>query len=179
MKARALTAVAIALLLQTGADAQAPKRSSLTYTPATCIKSGELALMQLNVEGEGELRGYFRRTNTTDWCSVEGVNDGPLSRVVLPKFETGDEVEYFFVLIQGRRVVARSPRIYRARVNAECNAAAARHVTQLILRCGQDEQPVPSALGAAYALGEDFEDEDPPFSTPDRPTGDEQQPQQQ
>jgi hypothetical protein len=170
MKARALIAVAVALLFHTGADAQAPKRSSLTYTPTACIKSGELALMQLYVEGEGELRSYFRRINTTDWCSVEGVNDGPLSRVVLPKFETGDEVEYFFVLIEGRRVVARSPRIYRARVDSECNAAAARHVTQLVLRCGQNEQPVPSALGAAYSLAESFGEEDPPYSTPDRPT---------
>jgi hypothetical protein len=171
MKARALIAVAVAILLHTDAGAATQKRASLTYTPANCIKSGELALMQLVVEGKGELRGYFRRTNTTDWCSVEGVNDGPLSRVVLPKFETGDEIEYFFVLIEGRRVVARSPRIYRARVNPDCNAAWARHITRLVLRCGQEEQPVPSALGAAYALGEDFIDEDPPYSTPDRPTG--------
>ena len=170
MKARAISAVAVALLLTTGADA-APKKSSIQYTPAACIKGGELPLMQMRVEGKGELRGYFRRINSTDWCSVEGVNDGPLSRVVLPKFETGDEIEYFFVLIEGRRVTARSPRIYRSRVNGECDAPSARHIARLMLRCGEEMQALPSSLGAAYALDEDIIDEEPPYSTPDRPDG--------
>ena len=54
---------------------------SMDYTPFPCIKAGELPLLQLRIEGEGELRSYFRRINSTDWCSVEGLNDGPLSRV--------------------------------------------------------------------------------------------------
>jgi hypothetical protein len=169
MKARALFAVAAALLLTAG-ESSAAKKPSLTYVPASCIKGGELALMQLKVEGEGELRGYFRRLNSTDWCSVEGVNDGPLSRVVLPKFESGDEVEYFFVLIANRRVVARTPRIYRAKVNGECTAASARHIQRLMLRCGEDMQGLPSSLGAGYTLDPDLIDEHPPYSTPDRPT---------
>src|ERR1044071_5826523 len=114
MKARVFT-FAAAILLMAGAFAQNPEpeqRATIDYTPVTCLKAGELPLMQMNVEGKGELRGYFRRLNTTDWCSVEGTNDGPLSRVVLPKFDQGEDIEYFFVLIQGRRVVARSPHIY-------------------------------------------------------------------
>ncbi|HYI10622.1 MAG TPA: hypothetical protein VEK57_16295 [Thermoanaerobaculia bacterium] len=170
MNARAALIAAAAALLLTAGEGAAEKTPSLTYIPANCIKGGELALMQLRVEGKGELRGYFRRLNTTDWCSVEGVNDGPLSRVVLPKFETGDEVEYFFVLIDGRRVVARSPRIYRAKVNTECGAAFARHIQRLALRCGEDMQGLPSSLGAGYTVDAALVDEDPPYSTPDRPT---------
>jgi len=168
MKARIYTVVAATLLLTTAAFAAEPK-ASMQYTPISCIKGGELPLLQLNIEGEGELRGYFRQINSTDWCSVEGVNAGPLSRVVLPKFESGDEIEYFFVMIQGRRVVARSPHIYRARVNAECSLPFARHIQRLALSCGQDAQGIPSAMGAAYAVGDSLVEGDPDFATPDRP----------
>ncbi|HYO78949.1 MAG TPA: hypothetical protein VE010_20975 [Thermoanaerobaculia bacterium] len=169
MKARVFAFAAAALLLTSGAFAQPAKRVTMDYTPISCIKGGELPLMQLNIAGEGELRSYFRRTNSTDWCSVEGTNDGPLSRVVLPKFDAGDEIEYFFVLIQGRRVVARSPHIYRVRVNAQCGVAFARHVQRLALSCGETAQGVPSAMGAGYALDDALVEGDPTYATPDRP----------
>ena len=166
MKLRALTAAAALLLANMGGAAP---RISMQYTPVGCIKAGELPLMQLNLEGKGELRSYFRRINSTDWCSVEGLNDGPLSRVVLPKFDNGDEIEYFFVLLQGRRVVARSPRIYRARVSDECQMPFARHIMKLSLSCGEDVQALPSAMGAGYAVDDQLIEGDPPTGSPDRP----------
>ena len=172
MKARLLT-FAVVLLATAGAFAQQEQpsgRATMEYTPITCIKAGELPLMQVNIEGQGELRAYFRRINSTDWCSVEGTNDGPLSRVVLPKFDPGDEIEYFFVVIQGRRVVARSPHIYRARVNAECGLPYARHIQRLALSCGEEVQGIPSAMGAGYAVDNSLVDGDPTYATPDRPT---------
>jgi len=168
MNARTLSAVAIALFASFVAGAQ--QRISIEHTPISCIRAGELPLLQVIVQGEGELRGYFRRINTTDWCSVEGTNLGVVSRVVLPKFELGDEIEYFIVLIQGRRVVARSPRIYRARVTADCELPWARHNLKLSLSCGSDVNAVPSALGAGYSVRTQSIDEEPPFATPDRPT---------
>jgi hypothetical protein len=167
MISRALLILGSTLVFAAAASAQ-PKQS-LQYTPVSCVKAGELPLLQLNVEGKGELRSYFRRINTSDWCSVEGVNDGPLSRVVLPKFEPGDEIEYFFVLLDGRRVLARSPRIYRTRVAAECEAPFARHVLKLALSCGEDVQGLPSAMGAAYAVEDVRVEGDPPYQSPDRP----------
>lgn len=168
MNARALAVAAAALLFANVAGAAGSP--SMEYTPVSCVKGGELPLLQVRVEGKGELRSYFRRINSTDWCSVEGVNDGPLSRVVLPKFESGDEIEYFFVLLDGRRVVARSPRIYRASVSGECNAAFARHILRLSLSCGEDVQAVPSSMGAGYALDDKLVVGDPEFGSPDRPT---------
>jgi hypothetical protein len=166
MNARSI-AVAAALLLATTAGAQ--QKYSMQYTPVSCIRAGELPLLQLNIEGKGELRSYFRRINSTDWCSVEGVNDGPLSRVVLPKFENGDEIEYFFVLLDGRRVVARSPRIFRARVSDECQLAYARHILKLSLSCGEDAQGIPSSMGAGYAVNDKLISGNPPLGSPDRP----------
>jgi len=166
MKIRALTA---ALVLLAAVSGEAQQRTSLQFTPVSCIRAGELPLLQLQIEGKGELRSYFRRINSTDWCSVEGLNDGPLSRVVLPKFDNGDEIEYFFVLLDGRRVVARSPRIYRARVSDECQLAFARHVQKLSLSCGQDVQAVPSAMGAGYAVNDELIEGDPPTGSPDNP----------
>ena len=142
---------------------------SMEYTPVPCIKAGELPLLQLKIEGQGELRSYFRRINSTDWCSVEGLNDGPLSRVVLPKFDNGDEIEYFFVLLQGRRVVARSPRIYRARISDDCQMPFARHILKLSLSCGEEVQAIPAALGAGYSVDDRLIEGVPPTGSPDRP----------
>lgn len=171
MNARAAAVLAVTLLLSSGTIAapSATKRSSMQYSPVSCIKAGELPLLQVNVEGDGELRAYFRRLNSTDWCSVEGTNDGPLSRVVLPKFEAGDEIEYFFVLLDGRRVVSRSPRIYRANVNLDCGLPTARHMQRLMLSCGEEAQGIPSSMGAGYAVNESLVDGDPTYGSPDRP----------
>lgn len=138
-------AVSIALM------ASAETRSLINYKPVACFRGGELPVLQMQTESQGELRAYFRRINTTDWCSVEGVNDGPLSRIILPKFDNGDEIEYFIVLLDGRRVIARSPRIYRAKVTVECETSWARHIMQLSLSCGEETPLVPGNVGAAYS----------------------------
>lgn len=166
MKIRALAAAALALV---AVSMSAEVKNGLDHTPAACIRGGELPLLQVYTNAEGELRGYFRRINTTDWCSVEGTNEGPLSRVVLPKFESGDEIEYFFVLIDGVRVVSRSPRIYRSRVTADCQSASARHIIRLTMNCGEDVQAVPSSLGAGFMLDDNLVKGDPPRVSPDRP----------
>jgi hypothetical protein len=168
MKARALI-IAIAALAALAANAQT--KGAIEYKPVTCVRGGELPVLQMQIEGKGELRAYFRRINTTDWCSVEGVNDGPLSRIVLPKFDTGDEIEYFIVLIDGRRVVGRSPRIYRTSVTSECETAWARHIIKLSMSCGEDDNGIPSSLSSGYAMGKKVIEELPPFATPDRPSG--------
>lgn len=141
--------LAFAAVLAAGSAFAAP---SMTYTPVSCVRSGEMPLMQLSIEGDGDLTGFFRRTGSTDWCSVEGVNEGPLSRVILPKFNSGDEIEYFFVLTEGRRVLARSQEIYRVRVGDSCAVPFARHVLPLMLSCGDAAQTLPSAMGAAYSM---------------------------
>ena len=163
MKSRTL---ALAFLTLVALAAHGQRGSSIDFRPVTCIRGGELPVLQMNVTGKGELRAYFRRINTTDWCSVEGENDGPLSRVVLPKFDVGDEIEYFMVLLDGRRVVTRSPRIYRARVTSDCEAPWARHVTRISLNCGDDGTGIPAAMGAGYALTTDRE---PCVVSPDSP----------
>ena len=165
MKIRAIAAAALALAALT---AGAEVKNGLNHKALTCVRAGELPLLQVDVIGEGELRGYFRRINTTDWCSVEGTNDGPLSRVVLPKFENGDEVEYFFVLIDGAKVVGRSSKIYRTRVTAECQSPSARHLIRLTMNCGDDAQGIPASMTAGYLMG-DLKRGNPPTISPDEP----------
>jgi hypothetical protein len=168
MKTRVLfAACALAAATITG-SALAQGQNGVEHTPVSCVRAGELPLLQVTTAAEGELRGYFRRTNTTDWCSVEGVNEGPLSRVVLPKFEAGDEIEYFFVLIKGSRVEGRSSRIYRVRVTADCDAAWARHLIRLSMNCSEESQAIPSAIAAGIQSGE-LRRGNPPYASPDRP----------
>lgn len=160
MNIRKALAAAAVTILTFSANAQTTNR--IDHTAASCVRGGELPLFQVTTHTKGELRGYFRRVNTTDWCSVEGTNDGPLSRVVLPKFQAGDEVEYFFVVIDGGHIVSRSPKIYRVRVTGECETAWARHLIRLEMRCGDDEQSIP----AGYAVGDIGK---PKPISPDRP----------
>lgn len=166
MKSRLITAVIVASV---AVAMSAQVKNGVEHTPVNCVRAGELPLLQVQTSGEGELRGYFRRINTTDWCSVEGTNEGPLSRVVFPKFENGDEIEYFFVLIDGTRVVGRSERIYRARVSLECQSASARHILRLAMNCGDDAQAIPSSLGAGFLLGNKLVRGNPPVISPDEP----------
>lgn len=162
---RLLTAAAVACIaLSLHADV-----NGIEHSPLSCVRGGELPLLQVKTPGPGELRGYFRRINTTDWCSVEGTNEGPLSRVVLPKFENGVEIEYFFVLIEDNRVISRSARIYRTRVTAECEGAFARHLTRLTMNCSEDAQGIPSAVSAGILLGDKLIKGNPPRTSPDRP----------
>jgi hypothetical protein len=172
MKTRLLY-IGIGLLAAFAASAQ--KKSPIDFTPATCVRGGELGLLQMSVAEKGELRAYFRRINTTDWCSVEGVNEGPLSRIVLPKFETGDDIEYFIVLIDGRRVIARSPRIFRAHVSEDCQTPFARHVLKIALSCGDDATGIPSSMGAGYSVQDHIVRGNPPVPSPDQPNQQQQQ----
>lgn len=175
MKTRTLLVAAAAVAaLTAGGQQPTPRKAALNFTPVSCIRGGELALLQVDIDGnpKAEIRAYFRRVNTTDWCSVEGTNEGPLSRVVLPKFEPGEEIEYFFVLLEGRRVVTRSPRMYRSRVSQSCETPFARHVIKVAMNCGQDQAAVPSSVGAGMSIDPDLVEGDPPYGSPDRPETD-------
>ena len=166
MKSRLIAAVALAGVALTTPAAEV--KNGIDHSPMACVRAGELPLLQVKTAGPGELRAYFRRINTTDWCSVEGTTEGPLSRVVLPKFENGDEIEYFFVLIDGVRVIGRSQKIYRTRVTTECETAFARHLIRLTMNCGDDAQAIPSSLGAGFLVG-DIVKGNPPQVSPDEP----------
>jgi len=147
---RTAIALAAALLLPT-----APllaQGEMIDHNAIGCIRAGDAPLMQVSVEPKGELRAYFRRVNTTDWCSVEGNNLGPLSNVVLPKFEAGDEIEYFFVVLQGKRVIAKSPRVYRAKATQGCENHVARHMLDVAIDCSRIDDVLPAALEAAYRV---------------------------
>jgi hypothetical protein len=143
---------------------------SISHEPVMCIRAGEMPTLQMKVEGQGELRAYFRRINTTDWCSVEGINDGPMSRVVLPKFDGGDEIEYFFVLLDGRRVLARTGKIFRAKVDSACETAWLHRAISLRMDCGDKTAgSVPSSMMAGYSVDDKLVEGHPPYGSPDRP----------
>jgi len=149
---RIVTLLAAISLLVSGA-AFAQPGDILDYKPIDCMLGGESTMLQLNVAKPGELRAYFRHLNSTEWCSVVGTNQGQLSTVVLPKFQVGDEIEYFFVLLYGKRVLAKSPEIYRAKNTSGCDANVARHSTSFTIDCGQSVAGMPASNAAAHALG--------------------------
>jgi hypothetical protein len=149
MKRTAIALVAALLLPTAPLFAQG---EMIDHNALGCIRAGEAPVMQVSVQPKGELRGYFRRINTTDWCSVEGRNLGPLSNVVFPKFEAGDEIEYFFVVLQGKRVIAKSPRVYRAKATEGCENNIARHMLDVAIDCSRIDDVLPAALEAAYRI---------------------------
>ena len=159
-----LLAAAISLLVAGAVFAQTG--GVINYTPVGCLPGGESAMLQLNVTQKGELRAYFRHLNSTEWCSVVGNNEGALSTVVLPTFQTADEIEYFFVLLDGKRVIAKSPEIYRVKNTPHCDSNVARHSTTFAIDCGQSVAGMPASNAAAHALGFGTQPTNP---SPERP----------
>jgi hypothetical protein len=133
--------------------ASAQDEGTIGYSPVSCVRAGEMPVLQVSLAQTGTLRAFFRRVNSTDWCSVEGKNEGPLSSVTLPKFETNDEIEYYFLLIDGKRVMAKSPQIYRVKVNNACETPFARHILMITMDCSnKGPGSMPASLGAGVAL---------------------------
>jgi|SRR6266550_6807529 len=162
MKATTLFA---AILLTAGA-ALAQPGDVLDYNPVQCMRGGDSAMLQLSVSQPGELRCYFRHINSTEWCSVDGQNLGKLSTVVMPKFEVGDEIEYFFVLLDGKKVVAKSPEIYRSKNTSGCETNVARHSTSFTIDCGMGAAGMPASNAAGMAFGSSAPTPNP---SPERP----------
>jgi len=129
------------------------QQGRIDHSPVACLRGGEMPVLQVEVEDKGTLRAYFRRTNTTDWCSVEGTNLGKLSTVTLPKFDANDEIEYFFVVLNGKQIVAKSPQIYRVKATNNCETPFARHTLMLLMDCNENGAgPIASSLGAGLKL---------------------------
>ncbi len=153
MKTR-ITIFALALFA-TSLVAQTPlprPNDVIQYTPVTCITPDQLPVFQLSIARPGDLRAYFRLVNTTEWCWVQGNNVGPVSTVVLPKFRPGQEVEYFFVLLEGKRVIARSPVLYRVKATDHCDTLIARHSNNFIVDCSHEVSGAASSFMAGNAV---------------------------
>jgi hypothetical protein len=127
--------------------------ASVDHTPRTCVLGGEMPVFNVAVNREGTLRAFFRRVGSTDWCSVDGTNVGKLSTVTFPKFETGDEFEYYFVLIDNKRIIAKSPQIFHTRAEVECETPFTRHATLVTMQClPPGSNPMATSAAAGYAL---------------------------
>ena len=145
-------ATLFATILLTAGAALAQPGDVLDYNPVQCMRGGDSAMLQLSVSQPGELRCYFRHINSTEWCSVDGQNLGKLSTVVMPKFEVGDEIEYFFVVLNGKRVVAKSPRVYRAKATDGCDGRIARHMLDVQVDCSRLDDVVPAGMEAGFSM---------------------------
>ena len=126
--------------------------------------------MGVSTADDGLLRAYFRRVNATDWCSVDGKNLGKASSVIFPRFDIGIEFEYYFVVLHGKQVVAKSPVIYHVKAVEHCEAPIARHSAALVMECAPAGQnPLPSALNAGYHAQTTENPNPPPVQSPEKP----------
>jgi hypothetical protein len=145
---------------------QAPP--SIEHSPGTCVMGGEMPVFNVAVNRDGILRAFFRRVGSTDWCSVDGTNLGKLSNITLPKFETGDEFEYYFVLIDNKRIIAKSPQIFHTRAEAVCDTPFTRHAALVTMQClPPGSNPMATSAAAGYALKTTTT---VPVKSPDKPT---------
>ncbi len=142
----------VAATLLACAPAFAQQQGTIDFKPEACIVGDEMPVFRVATHDAGVLRAFFRRVNTTDWCSVDGENRGAYSTITLPKFVPGDEVEYYFIVLKGDEVVAKSPRIYRSKATEHCDSPYNRHALVLTLECLPPSQnPLASSLAAAYS----------------------------
>jgi hypothetical protein len=158
-----------AVLLLVAASASPQQQGTVEHIPNECIVGGELPMLMVSTVDDGLLRAYFRRTGTIDWCSVDGKNLGKASNVILPRFNTGSDIEYYFVILRGRQVIAKSPQIYRTKATDKCESPFARHAINLVMEClPPGQNPVATALNAGFKTPPTTEDETPRRS-PERP----------
>lgn len=150
--------------------AMAVQPGTIEHNPPGCMVEGEMAIMSVETADEGILRAYFRRQGATDWCFVDGRNLGKVSQVTLPKFDPNEEIEYYFVVLEGKRVVAKSPKIYNARNDHHCDAQFARHAIILTLEClPPGTNPISSSMAAAYAIKTIVGEDPTPKQSPEKP----------
>jgi hypothetical protein len=167
MKRTLLVLAILSLAVAAGAQTRPP----ILYTPQACWRGGEMPVLPLSVQIDGNLRAFFRHVGAADWCSVEGENRGPISSVTMPKFTSGDEIEYFFVVAEGKRVLARSPQIYRVKVTDGCETPWARHTIMVIVNCSPvGSGQIGSAMASGFTIGDEVVTGNTPFGSPDRPT---------
>jgi hypothetical protein len=148
-----------AVLLLVAATATPQQQGTIDFNQPSCFISNELPILSVSTVDSGLLRAYFRRTGATDWCSVDGQNLGKASSVVLPRFENGAEIEYYFVVLKGRQVIAKSATIYKSRATEKCDTPFARHSINLVMEClPASQNPIASALNAGYHAASTTED---------------------
>ena len=161
--------VICAALLLIAANATPQQQGTIEHTAESCILSGELPMMMVSTVDDGLLRAYFRRTGTVDWCSVDGKNLGKASNVILPRFDVGTDIEYYFVVLKGKQVIAKSAQIYRTKAIAKCDSPFARHAINLTMECLPPAQnPLATAMNAGYRTASTTEDHTPRQS-PEKP----------
>lgn len=168
MKKLLILVAIFSLAVSAGAQTRA---QNIIYTPQACWRGGEMPVLPLNVLIDGNLRAFFRHVGAADWCSVEGENRGPLSSVTMPKFQPDDEIEYFFVVADGKRVLSRSPQIYRVKVTEGCETPWARHTIMVIVNCSPvGSGQIGSAMASGFTIGDEIVTGSTPFGSPDNPT---------
>jgi hypothetical protein len=166
MRTRILICAAL-LLVAVAASPQ--QQGTIEHAPEACILGGELPMMMVSTVDDGLLRAYFRRTGTVDWCSVDGKNLGKASKVILPRFDVGTDIEYYFVVLKGRQVVAKSPQIYRTKATEKCDSPFARHSINLVMEClPPGQNPVASALNSGFQSLK-VKPGKPPVQSPEKP----------
>jgi len=147
MKIRILLTLAVAMCAFAAFGVQP---GVIDHNPPGCMLQGEMPILQVETADQGLLRAYFRRQGSTDWCFVDGKNLGKVSQVTLPKFDPNESIEYYFIVLDGKRVVAKSPKIYNARNEQHCDAPFARHAIMLTLEC-LPPGTNPTSMSAGYA----------------------------
>jgi len=166
MKIRIILAL---VFVMSAVTALAVQPGTIEHLPPGCMLEGEMAIMSVETADDGLLRAYFRRQGATDWCFVDGKNLGKVSQVTLPKFDPNETIEYYFIVIDGKRIVAKSPRIYNARNEHHCSADFARHAIMLTLECLPPGTNPINSMSAGYAIKTIVGKDPTPKQSPERP----------
>lgn len=165
MKIRVLLSLVFAM---SATAAMAIQPGTIEHNPPGCMVEDEMAIMSVETADDGILRAYFRRQGATDWCFVDGRNLGKVSQVTMPKFDPNEQIEYYFVVLEGKRVVAKSPEIYHAHNDHHCDAQFARHAIIVTLEC-LPPGTNPNSMSAAYAMKSIVGEDPTPKQSPEKP----------
>jgi len=158
------------VLLMLGTATYAQQQGVVEHAAPSCFVGAAMPFLSCSTSSPGLLRAYFRKVGNTDWCSVDGHNRGRRSDVTLPRFESGDQLDYYLVVLNDKQVVAKSAQIYRVQFTSRCDSLITRHATLPTMEClPPGANPLASALAAGYAAPQSTRDEKPPVGSPEKP----------
>ncbi|HUO84254.1 MAG TPA: hypothetical protein VM534_03985 [Thermoanaerobaculia bacterium] len=132
---RSSSMLLLVFLLALPAIAQQGATPAIVHDPLPCLKADRKPLLEARLNTEGTPRVYFRERAAENWCFVDGERVLDKAVLILPDMPDGIEVEYFFVTYIEDRITGRSPLVYRARVQKECEVPVARHTGVVLLDC--------------------------------------------
>lgn len=119
-----------------------------------CMWSEDEMFLGATMTSEGEARAYYRPMGAEEWCYVVGDRLTDRAFFILPEFDEGVTIEYFFLSHVNDVITGRSDEIYSIALSPDCRRRPPRHEGIVVSDC-ETQGGIGTAVGAALQMEAD------------------------